>query len=73
MLSGAGGSIFLFGAFGAVDAMFAPVVTRLDTCGVDLDDTCATCSRAALNLPAFVERRDAAHRERRVPAEEEVT
>ena len=30
---GAGGD-FLFGAFGAADAMFAPVVTRLDTYGV---------------------------------------
>ena len=29
---------FLFGAFGAADAMFAPVVTRLDTYGVALDE-----------------------------------
>ena len=37
---GAGGA-FLFGAFGAADAMFAPVATRLETYGVGLDDTCA--------------------------------
>ena len=59
---GAGGA-FLFGAFGAADAMFAPVATRLETYGVHLDDTCAAYSRAVLTLPAFVEWRDAAIRE----------
>ena len=59
---GAGGA-FLFGGFGTADAMFAPVVTRLDTYGVALDDTCATYSRAVLSLPAFVEWREAALRE----------
>ena len=59
---GTGGD-FLFGAFGAADAMFAPVVTRLDTYGVDLDETCAAYSRAVLTLPAFVEWRDAALQE----------
>ena len=68
---GAGGD-FLFGAFDAADAMFAPVVTRLDTYGVDLDDTCAAYTRAVLSLPAFVEWRDAAHQEPWVLAEEEV-
>ena len=51
---------FLFGAFGAADAMCTPVVTRLDTYGVDLDGTCADCSRPVLSLPAFVEWREAA-------------
>ena len=46
---------FLFGAFGAADAMYAPVVTRLDTYGVNLDETCADYSRSVLDLPAFVE------------------
>ena len=32
---------FLFGDFCAADAMYAPVVTRFDTYGVDLDETCA--------------------------------
>ena len=59
---GAGGD-FLFGAFCAADAMYAPVVTRLDTYGVDLDTTCAAYSRAVLTLPAFVEWRDAALQE----------
>ena len=52
--------------------MFAPVVTRLDACGVDLDDTCTACTRAVPTLPDFAEWRDAACRERWIPAEEEV-
>ena len=68
---GAGGD-FLFGAFGAADAMFAPVVTHLDTHGVALNDTCAAYSRAVLTLPAFVEWRDAAVGEPWIIAEEEI-
>ena len=68
---GAGGE-FLFGAFGAADAMFAPVVTRLDTYGVDLDGTCADYSRAVLSLPAFVEWREAALREPWIVVEDEI-
>ncbi|MCP5367323.1 MAG: glutathione S-transferase family protein [Hyphomicrobiales bacterium] len=68
---GAGGD-FLFGPFCAADAMFAPVVTRLDTYGVDLDDTCAAYSRAVLTLPAFQEWRDAALKETWVVAEDEI-
>ncbi len=68
---GAGGD-FLFGAFGAADAMFAPVVTRLDTYGVLLDDTCAAYSRAVLSLPAFVEWRDAALQEPWIVPEDEI-
>ena len=68
---GAGGA-FLFGAFGAADAMFAPVATRLESYGVHLDDTCAAYSRAVLTLPAFVEWRDAAIREPWIIAEEEI-
>ena len=52
--------------------MFALVVTRLDTYGVDLDDTCAAYSRAVLSLSAFVEWRDAAIREPWIVAEEEI-
>ena len=66
------GDDFLFGGFGAADAMFAPVVTRLDTYGVELDDTCAAYSRAVLTLPAFVEWRDAALREPWVITEDEI-
>ena len=68
---GAGGD-FLFGAFGAADAMYPPVVTRLDTYGVDLDRTCAAYSRAVLSLPAFVEWRDAALREPWIVPEDEI-
>ena len=68
---GAGGD-FLFGAFGAADAMFAPVVTRLDTYGVALDDTCAAYSRAVLNLPAFLEWREAALQEPWTVPEDEI-
>jgi len=66
------GDDFLFGGFGAADAMFAPVVTRLDTYGVELDDTCAAYSRAVLTLPAFVEWRNAALREPWVIPEDEI-
>ena len=66
------GGDFLFGSFGAADAMFAPVVTRLDTYGVELDGTCAAYSRAVLTVPAFVEWRDAALREPWVIPEDEI-
>ncbi len=68
---GAGGE-FLFGAFCAADAMYAPIVTRLDTYGVDLDTTCAAYSRAVLTLPAFVEWRDAALQEPWIVPEDEI-
>ena len=68
---GAGGD-FLFGAFGAADAMYAPVVTRLDTYGVELDETCAAYSRAVLTLPAFVEWREAALQEPWIVPEDEI-
>ena len=69
--NGAGGD-FLFGAFCAADAMYAPVVTRLDTYGVALDETCAAYSRAVLSLPAFVEWRDAALQEPWIVPEDEL-
>ena len=68
---GAGGA-FLFGAFCAADAMYAPVVTRFDTYGVDLDETCAAYSRAVLTLPAFVEWRNAALQEPWIVPEDEL-
>ena len=52
--------------------MFAPVVARLDTHGVGLDDACAACGRAVLCLPAIVEWRAAAYREPWVLVSEEV-
>ena len=68
----AAGGDFLFGAFGAADAMFAPVVTRLDTYGVALDGTCAAYSRAVLSMPTFLEWREAALREPWIVPEDEI-
>jgi len=54
---------FLFGTFGAADAMYAPVVTRLRTYGVTVDsDTDAYC-KAVLAQPAMKEWIDAAKNE----------
>ena len=54
---------FLFGTFGAADAMYAPVVTRLKTYGVKLDsDTEAYCT-AVLAQSAMKEWTDAAKNE----------
>ena len=54
---------FLFGTFGAADAMYAPVVTRLRTYGVTVDsDTDAYC-KAVLAHPAMKEWIDAAKNE----------
>jgi glutathione S-transferase len=54
---------FLFGAFGAADAMYAPVVTRLRTYGVKVDsDTDAYCN-AVLAHPAMKTWIDAAKHE----------
>ena len=66
------GGDFLFGTFCAADAMFAPVVTRLDTYGVALDEICTAYSRAVLNLPAFAEWREAALQEPWIVAEDEI-
>jgi glutathione S-transferase len=49
---GAGGP-FLFGAFGIADCMYAPVVTRFETYGVPLDETCRAYADAVLALPAM--------------------
>ncbi len=51
---GAGGS-FLYGEFSAADAMFAPVVTRLDTYGIAVDSVSRDYMQAVLALPAYRE------------------
>ena len=54
---------FLFGTFGAADAMFAPVVTRFRTYGVKVDkDTDAYCT-AVMSHPAMKDWIDAAKHE----------
>ena len=59
---GAGGD-FLFGGFGIVDAMFAPVAIRFDGYGVALDDTAAAYLQALSALPALQQWRQAAAQE----------
>ena len=49
---GAGGP-FLFGAFSIADAMYAPVVTRFVTYGVELDARLSAYRDAVLALPAM--------------------
>lgn len=49
---GAGGP-FLFGGFSAADAMFAPVVTRLDTYSIPMNEVVQDYVRTVLSLPAY--------------------
>ena len=60
------------GAFGAADAMFAPVVWRFHTYAVEISATAQAYMRAVMALPAWHEWRDAARRETWVLAEDEV-
>ena len=46
---------FLFGAFGAADAMFAPVVHRFRTYAVDVSPLAKAYMETMLALPAFAE------------------
>jgi glutathione S-transferase len=63
---------FLFGSFGATDAMFAPVVWRFHTYSVEVSSPSLEYMRAMMALPAWKEWRDAARRETWVLAEDEV-
>jgi len=54
---------FLFGAFTAADAMYAPAVTRLDTYGLPVGPVARAYMDAVLALPSFREWREAALRE----------
>ena len=47
------GGPFLFGAFSNADAMYAPVVTRFKTYGVELDPIAQSYCDAVLALPAM--------------------
>ena len=51
---------FLYGAFSAADAMYAPVVTRLDTYQIDVNAETRAYMDAVLAHPAFVAWRTAA-------------
>jgi glutathione S-transferase len=57
------GGPFLFGGFGAADAMYAPVASRFATYGVTLDADAQDYVNAVLQLPAMQEWSEAAGRE----------
>ena len=63
---------FLFGQFGAADAMYAPVVARLHTYGVDVGKISRGYMEAVMGLPAWREWHVAAITEPWVLAEDEV-
>lgn len=54
---------FLFGAFGAADAMYAPIVWRFHTYAVDVSRSARSYMEAMMVLPAWAEWRAAARRE----------
>ena len=61
----ASGGPFLFGSFTIADAMFAPVATRFQTYGVELDTACRAYVDAIAALPAMQAWRADAEREPR--------
>jgi glutathione S-transferase len=63
---------FLFGRFGAADAMFAPVVWRFHTYAVEVSAAARAYMQAMMALPAWREWQDAARREPWVLPEDEV-
>ena len=66
------GGSFLFGRFGAADAMYAPVVARLNTYGVEVSVQTRTYMKAVMGLPAWNEWQEAAIKEIWVLADDEV-
>jgi glutathione S-transferase len=54
---------FLFGGFGAADAMYAPVVSRLHSYGLCVSDVARAYMDAVMALPAWREWREAALKE----------
>jgi glutathione S-transferase len=57
------GGPFLFGAFGAADAMYAPVVSRLHSYGIELSAPARVYMDAVMALPAWDAWREAALKE----------
>jgi len=66
------GGPFLYGAFSAADAMYAPVVTRLDTYGFEVSNESRSYMQAVLGHPAFAEWRYGALQETWVAPSDEV-
>jgi glutathione S-transferase len=63
---------FLFGAFGAADAMYAPVVARLNTYAIAVGVAAEAYKQAVMALPAWAEWRAAALKEPWIMANAEV-
>jgi glutathione S-transferase len=63
---------FLFGEFGAADAMYAPVVSRFQTYGVEVGPAARSYMDAVTALPAWSDWRAAAVAETAVLPEDEV-
>lgn len=57
------GGPFLFGAFGAADAMYAPVVARFYSYGIPVSEVARAYMAAVMALPAWSEWRDAGLKE----------
>ena len=68
---GSGGP-FLYGTFGAADAMYAPVVSRFHTYAVEVGAAARAYMGAMMKLPAWSEWREAAFRETSVLPYDEV-
>lgn len=66
------GGPFLFGAFSAADAMYAPLATRLDTYSIPMDATTQSYVEAILSLPSFQEWRSAGLKEHWVVDADEI-
>jgi glutathione S-transferase len=57
------GGPFLFGAFGAADAMYAPVVSRFHTYAIEVTPVARAYMDAVRVFPAWAEWQDAAVKE----------
>jgi glutathione S-transferase len=66
------GGAFLFGGFGAADAMYAPVVSRFHTYGVEVGPVAQAYMAAVMGLPAWAEWCAAARQEPWVLPHDEV-
>lgn len=67
-----GGGPFLFGSFGAADAMYAPIVSRFHTYLIEVGETARDYMAAVMALPAWAEWRSAALKEPWVLPQDEV-
>jgi len=66
------GGPFLFGRFGAADAMYAPMVSRFHTYGIEVGAASAAYMQAVMALPAWREWYAAALKEEWLLEEDEV-